>query len=82
MLRTQTMTTSIPEPARATDVQLRIWCEFRDMPGLRLTLEQTCRLCGLDSAGGTAALQGLVDAGVLRQVGPFYLRADLDAFVA
>lgn len=74
--------TTTSGPVRTTEVQIRIWSEFREMPGLRLTLGQACRLFGLDPADGAEAMQSLVDAGVLRQIGPFYLRADLDAFVA
>jgi len=76
------MTTMIPETARATDGQLRLWREFQEMPGLRLTLGQACRLTGVGPAAGVEALQGLIDAGVLRRVGVFYIRADLDSFVA
>lgn len=74
--------TTTASPVRATEMQIRIWSEFREMPGLRLTLGQACRLFDLDPEGGAEAMQALVDAGVLRQVGPFYLRADLGAFVA
>ena len=34
---------------RATDLQFRIWAEFRTMPGLRLTRNQACRLFGGES---------------------------------
>jgi len=74
--------TTTPAALQASDVQIRIWSEFQEMPGLRITLGQACRLFGLNPAEGADALQGLIDAGVLRQVGPFYLRADLGAFVA
>lgn len=76
------MTTITTEPARATEEQLRLWREFQEMPGLRVTLGQACRLCGLTPAAAVEALQGLIDAGVLRQVGPFYFRADLNSFAA
>lgn len=74
--------TTILQPTRTTNEQLRIWREFREMPGLRLTLGQACRLFDLEPASSAEALQGLIDAGVLRQVGPFYLRADLESHVA
>jgi hypothetical protein len=65
----------------ATDLHIRIWAEFATMPGMRLTSDQACRLFG----GQTEvldALQDLVDTGVLRQVGPYYIRADFDRFTA
>ena len=74
--------TTLLQPTRTTSEQLRIWREFRELPGLRLTLGQACRLFDLEPICGAEALQGLIDAGVLRQVGPFYLRADLDSFAA
>jgi hypothetical protein len=60
----------------------RVWNEFLEMPGLRLTLEQACRLWGFDEATGASILQDLVDAAVLRQIGPYYIRADLGRFSA
>ncbi len=65
----------------ATDLHMRIWAEFTTMPGTRLTRDQACRLFG----GQTEvldALQDLVDTAVLRQVGPYYIRADVDRFTA
>ena len=50
------------------------------MPGSRLTLAQACRLFGGDPRVVEHALQDLVDTAVLRQIGPFYLRADLGSF--
>ena len=67
---------------RATDLHFRIWAEFRTMPGLRLTRDQACRLLGGQSNEVIDALQDLVDAAVLRQVGPYYIRADIGSFTA
>ena len=66
----------------ATDLQFRIWAEFRTMPGLRLTRNQACRLFGGESNEVVAALQDLIDAAVLRQIGPYYVRADIGSFTA
>ena len=66
----------------ATDVHVRIWGEFRTMPGLRLTREQACRLFGGPSSEVLDALQDLVDAAVLRRVGPYYIRDDIGRFTA
>ena len=66
----------------ATDLQFRIWAEFRTMPGLRLTHNQACRLFGGESSKVVSALQDLIDAAVLRQIGPYYVRADIGSFTA
>ena len=65
-----------------TALQFRIWGEFNTLPGLRLTEDQLCRLMGDDRANVVEALRGLVDAGVLRRVGPYYMRADFDRYTA
>jgi len=65
-----------------TELHLRIWGEFREMPGLRITLDQACRLFGGQPTEVAAALQDLVNAAVLRQIGPYYLRADWENFTA
>ena len=67
---------------RSTEFHLQIWSEFHNLPGLRLTREQACRLWGGDSSVVERALTDLVDCGVLRQIGPYYLRADFDRFSA
>jgi hypothetical protein len=67
---------------QATDLQIAIWNEFREMPGLRVTLRQLCRLVGRERAEVARALEGLADAGVVRRIGPYYMRADLGNFTA
>ena len=67
---------------RATDLHFRIWAEFRAMPGLRLTGNQACRLFGGQPNEVLDALQDLVDAAVLRHIGPYYIRADIGSFTA
>ena len=44
----------------------RLRAEFLEMPGLRLTVAQTQRLCGVDQAVCHAALDALVQAHFLR----------------
>jgi len=66
----------------ATDLHIRIWSEFQTMPGLRLTREQACRLFGGEVNEVLDALHDLVDVAVLRQVGPYYIRADFGRFTA
>lgn len=67
---------------RATELHFRIWTEFKTMPGLRLTCDQACRLFGGESSDVVGALQDLVDSAVLRQIGPYYVRADFARFTA
>ena len=65
-----------------SELHIRIWSEFHTMPGLRLTFGQACRLVGGTPSEVAAALQDLVDAAVLRQIGPYYMRADFGRFTA
>lgn len=67
---------------RSRELQHRIWGEFREMPGLRITLGQACRLFGGTPAEVVSALKDLVSHGILRQIGPYYVRADWDQFTA
>jgi hypothetical protein len=66
----------------SSQLHLRIYGEFVEMPGLRLTLSQACRLWSLDPATGATVLQDLIEAAVLRRIGPYYVRADLGRFCA
>ena len=52
-----------------TDVTRRISGEYKEMPGLRLTPAQARRLWNLDRDRCDAALDLLVNAGVLRRTG-------------
>jgi DNA-binding IclR family transcriptional regulator len=57
------------------EVLLRIESEYREMPGLSLTVSQAERLWGLDSSTCASALTTLVERRVLRQTtGGRYLR--------
>lgn len=57
------------------ELLLRIEGEYREMPGLSLTLSQAERLWGLDSSTCVFALTTLVERRVLRQTtGGTYLR--------
>ena len=52
-----------PQSVRPIDEVLRrVQGEFMEMPGLRLTEAQACRLWGLDQAACGALLGALVDA--------------------
>jgi len=52
--------TSLLEPLAA-----RIRAEYREMPGLRLTLAQACRLWQVDAAQCSVVLETLVQEGFL-----------------
>jgi len=68
--------------AQIPDPRWRLWSEFSELPGLRLTCAQACRLCAVDQTTGARALEELVEAAVLRRIGPYYVRADLSRFSA
>ena len=45
---------------------VRLTAEFREMPGLRLTPQQTARLIGVDVETASSVLKTLVERGLLR----------------
>jgi hypothetical protein len=47
-------------------IRIRIRAEYLEMPGLRLTLDQARRLCGVEQALCQMVLDALVDEGFLR----------------
>ena len=53
----------------------RVHGEYMEMPGLRLTLEQACRLWNADATASLDVLNHLVDKQFLRLSGPHYVRA-------
>ena len=53
----------------------RVHGEYMEMPGLRLTLAQACRLWNVDQATSLDVLNQLVDEHFLRLSGPHYVRA-------
>ncbi len=57
------------------DVRARIHAEYREMPGLKLTLAQASRLFNLEPSRCAAALERLVTGGVLRNDGGAFLHA-------
>ena len=67
---------------KSTGLHIRVWGEFQTMPGLRLTLEQGCRLFDSTPSDVETVFNDLIDASVLRQVGPYYIRADFGDFTA
>ena len=67
-----------PAPAPEVAAAMRqIETEYREMPGLKLTLDQAKRLWSLDHATCTAALRALMTRGFLRRTSrATYVRAD------
>jgi hypothetical protein len=61
----------------ADDARLlqRVHGEYMEMPGLRLTVAQACRLWNVDPGTGRDVLNRLVDEQFLRLSGPHYVRA-------
>lgn len=64
----ESIAASVPDPHRTENAELlrRIEAEFREMPGLRLTLSQAARLFSVDLLECERVLQTLVRAGRLR----------------
>ena len=69
-----------PVPTEEHDLQAlqaRVSAEFREMPGMRLTLAQASRLFSIDTARCERVLGALVDVGVLATNGRAFARADI-----
>jgi hypothetical protein len=60
-------------------LQVRVSAEFREMPGLTLTLAQAARLFSIDAVRCERVLGALVDRGVLATDGRAFARADAGA---
>jgi hypothetical protein len=60
-------------------LQSRVSAEFREMPGLRLTLAQASRLFSIDPGRCERVLGALVEGGVLATSGDAFARADSGA---
>ena len=52
----------------SADLVKRVRAEYGEMPGLRLTVAQACRLWQLDEATGEAVMKQLMDDGVIRRM--------------
>jgi hypothetical protein len=66
----------IVSPTAEPDVFTRVHEEFREMPGLTLTLQQAARLFGIEQARCERVLEALVDEGFLTSDGRRFGRAD------
>jgi hypothetical protein len=74
--RELTMTLTLATPRRMAEVTARAHAEFLEMPGLRLTLAQTSRLCGATPEECARALDQLIADGFLCLTGDLYVRAN------
>jgi hypothetical protein len=61
-------------PETKGDITARIEGEYRELPGLQLTLAQAVRLFDTDPRTTEAVLDGLVSTSFLRHAGTFYIR--------
>jgi hypothetical protein len=62
-------------PARSIELVTLIRAEFREMPGLALTLGQASRLWNTDRRQCLDALESLADEGFLRRGSVSYMRS-------
>jgi hypothetical protein len=74
MPRVRTPDFDFHEPTNSVPA-VRLTAEFREMPGLRLTTQQTARLIGVDVETASSVLTTLVDRGFLRVTTNGYVRA-------
>jgi hypothetical protein len=75
------ITPELIQPDQKAVIAERVRGEFREMPGLSLTLPQACRLWSMDAAMCTDVLSQLVEGGFLsrRADGAFCRASDLAA---
>jgi hypothetical protein len=70
------MVLTLATPRRRADLTARARAEFLEMPGLRLTLAQTSRLCNASPEDCQRAFDELIADGLLCRIGEIYLRVD------
>ena len=58
------------------DVNVRVQAEYREMPGLKLTLRQAARLFALELGYCERVLGALVEQGALAQIQGAFVRAN------
>lgn len=71
----QTAATASDESLKPQDLRARVLAEYREMPGLILTLPQAARLFSIERTQCEAALDSLVAQEMLVARGGRYLRA-------
>jgi hypothetical protein len=70
------MVTSVRPLDCVADLRALIRAEYREMPGLKLTLPQAIRLWSAEPGRCAQALDVLVERGFLHRAGGTYMRAD------
>jgi hypothetical protein len=70
----QAMAPTFANAVQITDLSARIRGEYREMPGLRLTISQASRLWNVDRDLCIRALETLTQAGFLYRSGEAYLK--------
>jgi hypothetical protein len=70
----QTIAPPLSNVVQLTDLSARIRGEYREMPGLRLTLSQASRLWNVDRDLCIRALESLTQTGFLYRSGEAYLK--------
>jgi hypothetical protein len=63
------------DQAEENTLRARVYAEFREMPGLRITLPQAARLFSIDSVRCQTVLGSLVECGELSTDGRVFQRA-------
>ena len=69
------MVRTLTHQGRMVDLTAVVRDEYRDMPGMCLTMAQAARLWNVEHAPCRDALAQLIAEGFLRQVGEVYVRA-------
>lgn len=67
---------TVPTLVQDRDLSARVQGEYREMPGLQLTLAQASRLWNTNITVSQAVLDALVASAFLRRSGPHYVRAE------
>jgi hypothetical protein len=71
-MNSQTLSTPGPD----SDLRERVQGEYREMPGLQLTLAQASRLWNTNLTVSQTVLDALVETAFLRRSGSHYVRAE------
>jgi hypothetical protein len=73
---------TLPTLGQDADLWERVQGEYREMPGLQLTLAQASRLWNTNIAVSQTVLDALVETAFLRRSGSHYVRAECGGWSA
>ena len=68
------MDTIVRNTRKPPPLETRCRAEYREMPGLQLTVDQAARLFGVNVVDSRRLLDALVEGGFLRRRGDTYVR--------